>query len=79
MGFTKGDTYVKMKKPKMKKSLTSNWEIPFLFMKYVDNNGFQEQDEGGKIFVIKGKDEKIWDRLRRDPQVFHFAPLSGGD
>ncbi len=50
-----------------------------LFMKYLDNNGFQEQDEGGRIYVIKGKDEKIWDRPRKDLQVFHFAPLSGVD
>jgi hypothetical protein len=48
-------------------------------MKYLDNNGFQEQDEGGRIYVIKGKDEKIWDRPRKDLQVFHFAPLSGVD
>ncbi len=46
-----------------KKSLASNWEGPFLFMKYLNNNGFQEQDEGGRICVIKGKDEKIWDKL----------------
>ncbi len=78
MGFTKGHTYVKMKKPR-KNSLASSWEGPFLFMKYLDNNGFQEQDEGGKICVIKGKDEKIWDQPKKDPRVFHFAPLSGGD
>jgi hypothetical protein len=48
-------------------------------MKYLDSNGFQEQDGGGRIYVIKGKDEKIWDRPRKDLQVFHFAPLSGVD
>jgi hypothetical protein len=42
-------------------------------MKYLDNNGFQEQDEGGRICVIKGKDEKLWDKPRRDLQIFHVA------
>jgi hypothetical protein len=50
-----------MKKPKKNKSLASSWEGPFLFMKYLDNNGFQEQYEGGRICVIKCKDEKLWD------------------
>ncbi len=39
-------------------------------MKYLDNNGFQKQDEGGKIYVIKGKDEKLWDRHRKDLRFF---------
>jgi hypothetical protein len=34
-------------------------------MKYLDNNGFQEQDKGGNICVIKGKDENIWDKLKK--------------
>ncbi len=46
-------------------------------MKYLDNNGFQEQDEGGRICVIKGKDEKLWDKPRRDLQIFHVALWSG--
>jgi hypothetical protein len=69
VGFTKGETYVKMKK-----SLASSWEGPFLFMKYLDNNGFQEWDEGGRICVLKGKDEKLRDKHKRDLQVFHHAP-----
>jgi len=63
-----------MKKLGKKKSLASSWEGPFLFMKYLDNNGFQEQDEGGKIFVLKGKDEKLWDKPKRDLQVFRHPP-----
>jgi hypothetical protein len=66
VGFTKGETYVKMKNLGKKKSLASSWEGPFLFMKYLDNNGFQEQDKGGIICVFKGKDENFWDRPRRD-------------
>ncbi len=74
VGFIEGETYVKMKKPRKKKSLASSWEGPFLFMKYLDNKGFQEQDEGGRICVLKGKDEKLWGRPRRDLEVFHHAP-----
>jgi hypothetical protein len=48
-------------------------------MKYLDNNGFQEQDKGDKIYAFKGKDEKLWDTPKRDLQVFHYAPWSGGD
>lgn len=59
LGFTKGLTYIKMKKPRKKRLLTSGWEILYLFMKYLDGNGFLEQDEGGQICVMKGKDEQL--------------------
>ncbi len=72
-GFIKGETYVKMKKIEKKKTLTSSQEGPFLCMKYLDNNGFQEQDEGGKICFMKGEDEKLWDKLWRDLQIFHVT------
>jgi hypothetical protein len=42
IGFVDGKTYVKMKKVGKKKSLASNWEGPFLFMKYLDGNRFLE-------------------------------------
>ncbi len=58
IGLIKTITYVKMKKAKKKKSLTSSWEGHFLFMKYLDGNKFLEQDEGGQICVINGKDEQ---------------------
>ncbi len=74
LGFIEGETYVKIKKPRKKKSLASIWENPFLFMKYLDNNGFQEQDEGGIICALKGKDEKLSDRPRKDLKVFHHVP-----
>ncbi len=73
-GFVEGETYVKMKKLGKKKLVAFNQEGPFLIMKYLDNNGFKDWDEGGRIYVIKGKDEKLWDMRRRDLQVFHFAP-----
>ncbi len=34
-------------------------------------NGFMDHDERGKICVIKGKNDQLWDRLRRDSQVPH--------
>jgi hypothetical protein len=55
LGFYKRTTFVKMKKLGKKNSLTSSWEGPFLFMKYLDGNGFMGQDEGGRICVIKGE------------------------
>jgi hypothetical protein len=48
------ETYVKMIKLGKKKSLIFGWEGPFLFVNYLDEKGFLEQDEGGHICVIKG-------------------------
>jgi hypothetical protein len=73
LGFKEGITFGKMKKPGKKKSLASNWEGPFFFVKYLDGNGFPDQDEGGRIYVIKGKEEQMWERPRRHLQVFHIA------
>ncbi len=74
LGFKEGETYVKMKKHGKKKSLTSNQEGPFLFMKYLDGNGYFDQDEKGRIYVVKDKEEQLQDRFWRDLQVFHVAP-----
>jgi hypothetical protein len=41
-GFTKGVTYIKMKKLGKKRLLISNWEGLFPFTKYLDGNGFLE-------------------------------------
>jgi hypothetical protein len=54
MGFDEKITCVKMKKLGKKIFVTSNWKGHVLFMKYYR---FMEQDEGGRICVIKGKDE----------------------
>ncbi len=40
----------------------SNWKTPFLFVNYLDGNGFMEQDEGGRICVVKGKEEPLLDK-----------------
>jgi hypothetical protein len=51
-----------MKKLCKKKSFASSWEGPYLFVKYLDGHGFLEQDEGWRVGVVKGKNEKLWDR-----------------
>jgi hypothetical protein len=72
MGFKEGITFVKMKKlGRKKKLLAFSWERPFLFVNYLDKNEFLDHDEGGRICVIKGKDDQFWDRPGRDPQMFH--------
>jgi hypothetical protein len=43
-------------------------------MKYLDNNGFQEQDEGGGICAIKCMGEKLWDKPGKDLKVSHSTP-----
>ncbi len=60
-GFREGETYVKMKKLGKKKSLVFNWEGFFLFVKYLDGNEYIDHDEGGRMCVIKGKEEQLWD------------------
>ncbi len=57
LGFKEGVTFVKMKKPRKKKFLASTWEGLFLFVNYLDENGFTDYDERSRIYVIKGKDE----------------------
>jgi hypothetical protein len=52
-----GVTYVKMNKPGKKKFLVFGWEGPFLFLNYLDGNGFMEQDEGGRMCIVKSRDE----------------------
>jgi hypothetical protein len=33
-----------------------------MFVRYLDGHGFLEQDEGKRVCVVKGKDDKLWDR-----------------
>lgn len=65
--------FVKMEKLGKKNSLASSWEGPFLFVKYLDGNGFMDQDEGGRIYVIKGENKQLWHRSKKDLQVFHIT------
>jgi hypothetical protein len=57
LGFKEGVAFVKMKNPRKQKSLASNWEGSFLFVNYLDKNGFMDRDEGSRLYLIKGKDE----------------------
>lgn len=61
-----------MKKLRKKKSLASSWEGSFLFVNYLDKNGFMDHDEGGRICVIKGKNKQLQDKLKKDLQVFQI-------
>jgi hypothetical protein len=40
LGLKEGMMYVKMKKPGKKKSVVFSWEGPFIFLKYLDGDGF---------------------------------------
>jgi hypothetical protein len=37
-----------------------------MFVKYLDGHGFLEQDERKIVCVVKGKDDKLWDKPRHD-------------
>jgi hypothetical protein len=66
LGFFFKKTYLKMKKPSKKKILASNWEGPFIFVEYLNENGYMDQDERSEMNVVKGKEEQLWDRPRRN-------------
>jgi hypothetical protein len=72
--FAEGEIDVKMKKLTKKKSLASSWERPFLLMKYLDNNGFRSKMKVARLVLLKVNDEKLWDMLKWDLQIFHVAP-----
>jgi hypothetical protein len=46
VGFEEGKTMVKMKKPGKRRALLTNWEDPYAFMKYKDEKGCREFDDG---------------------------------
>jgi hypothetical protein len=51
-GFTK-TTKVKMRKFGKKRSLLNNLEGPYFFVEYKDGKGFQEQDHGNIMCILK--------------------------
>jgi hypothetical protein len=71
LGFKEGITYVKMNKPRKKKSLVYSWEQPFLFLNYLDGNEFMEQDEGKRMCVVKSKEEQLWDKPCSNLQLYY--------
>ncbi len=66
LALKEGVMYVNMKKLGKKKSAVFSWEGPFLFLIYLDGDGFIEQDEVGEMCVVKGKTEQLWDKPRQD-------------
>jgi len=56
MGFIEGITYANIKKFGKKRFLESSWEGPFCLWN-IDGNGSLNEDERGRICVIKGNDE----------------------
>ncbi len=46
VGFEEGKTIVKMRKPKKRRALLANREGSYAFMKYKDEKGCKEFDDG---------------------------------
>ncbi len=57
---------VKMRKPRKKKTLLANWEGPYAFVKYKDEKGCREFDDGYRICILQRINGKQWERARRD-------------
>jgi len=68
-GFVE-NTKVKMCRPGRKRSLLNNWEGLYIFIDYKDGKGFQEQDHGGKIYILKDLKRQHWEWSRRDLQLY---------
>jgi hypothetical protein len=49
---------VKMKKLGKRKALFANWEGPYAFVKYKDENGCRKFDDDSRVHIIKGIDGK---------------------
>jgi len=68
-GFTT-NAKVKMDKLGKKRSLLSNWEGPYFFVEYKDDKGFQEQDHGSKMCILKDLKRQCWEQSRKDLQLY---------
>jgi len=66
-GLIARQTMVKMKKPRKKKALTSNWEGPY----HADGIGNLDFEKGNIIRIIQDVDGNKWERSRRDLQIYH--------
>ncbi len=71
VGFEEGKTMVKMKKPGKKRALFANRESPYDFMKYKDEKGCREFDDGCQVYILQGIDGKQWKQANHDLHVFH--------
>jgi hypothetical protein len=45
-------------KTKKKKTLLVNWEGPYAFVKYKDEKGCKEFDDGYQVYILQGIDGK---------------------
>jgi hypothetical protein len=50
-----------------------SWEGPYVFVAYKDGKGPQKQNEGNKTCTIKDMDEKHWERVKNDLQIYHYV------
>jgi hypothetical protein len=62
---------VKMRKPGKNRTLLTNWEGSYAFVKYKDKKGYKEFDDGCRVYTLQGIDGKQWEHARRDLQAFH--------
>jgi hypothetical protein len=60
-----------MRKPGKRIILLANWEGLYAFVKYKDEKGCREFDDGSRVCILKGIDGKQWECVRRDLQVFN--------
>jgi len=58
VGFEKGKTMVKMRKPGKRRALLANWEGSYALMKYKDEKVCREFDDSSRVCIIKGIDGK---------------------
>jgi len=71
LGLEEGKTMVKMRKPRKNKALFANWEGPYAFVKYKDEKGCREFDDGCQVYILQGIDGKQWKQANHDLHVFH--------
>jgi hypothetical protein len=66
-----GKTMVKLRKPGKKRALLANWEGLYAFVKYKDEKGYKEFDDGKRVYILEGINGKQWDHAKCDLQVFN--------
>jgi hypothetical protein len=49
-----------------KRSLFNNLEGPYFFVDYKNGKGFQEQDHGNRMCILKDLKEQCWERSKKD-------------
>jgi hypothetical protein len=58
-------------KAKKEKTLLTNWEGSYAFVKYKDKKGYREFDDDYRVCVLQGIDGKQWECVRHDLQMFN--------